>query len=812
MNSATPTQPTKSFWLTAGIIAVLLGIHAMQEPQPILIMPAFLAFSNNLNSLFHIEIINLPNVLLGLPAILIGAWVFIKAIDLSDWEKFELTTRLPELPAIQWKYVLPRLLGALALFGLLLLQLSQHAYASISIAFWLIPILAITLLFWRRERDNASDLPLHIHWIDWLLMLLLFCAAIASGAFLLRDLAPWLIPDEGAFWELTRAIAIQQYRPAFFDFGVYSFPIASSVFQGWIARWAGVDLWGWRFASVLAGSATIFPLYLLAHELFDRRVAVLTCVLMMVNPYYITFARLGYNNSQALFPVVLAVYFMVIALRRGSYFYWWLAGLTAGLGYYTYFAAWLGVVIIVISVMALPIVAKIPLRKTVLIFLTVMSAWLMMALPRIVYGISSETDHSLYYKMAETSFVSGFYGRAIFGEEVINHVPHWRIGPEGSSIEAFYNPELYGILWVRGILRSLAILFDGTLYKDHFIVTSLLGPGTTLFFVVGLASMLTRLRKNAAHFILNVWFWLGLIGLSMLAAFPPRPTHSVALIPILALFSALGLVLLVELLIKEIPLFTARFKLAQTGMIVLTLLIVATLGLSTYFVKMPAQHGLSYDYSVSWIARNITTPVTIIFVDENITAHDAAYQAQTLLTGHTILAMPRFDINTIPDTVRGQYFLAFINAENGGEQTALQVGALVPKSKVRIITDSKGGTRGFVVSNISVATKMDLSFAHGLSDLWTSPAGSLILACLLLTLFIALYQLKKYPTAWEGTSLVVRRTDSETNLAETHIHSPGIELDFHLRIHLPQRRRPVSTPEPQSAPPPAPKKLSPRKK
>jgi 4-amino-4-deoxy-L-arabinose transferase-like glycosyltransferase len=119
---------------------------------------------------------------------------------------------------------------------------------------------------------------------------------IAMGAYALHDIPSVMVQDEGAFWENARAIALKQFQPVFFDSGVYTFPVASTILQGWLMRLFGVTVWGWRFASVLMGVAAVIPLYLLGKEWLGRRVAIVTCILMLANPYFLSFARLGYNN------------------------------------------------------------------------------------------------------------------------------------------------------------------------------------------------------------------------------------------------------------------------------------------------------------------------------------------------------------------------------------------------------------------------------------------------------------------------------------------------------------------------------------
>ena len=282
-------------------------------------------------------------------------------------------------------------------------------------------------------------------------MIGLFLLGLGIGSFALQDIPNIMIPDEGSFWETGRAIAIGEFKPAFFDFGVYTFPVASSIFQGWVMRIVGVNLWGWRFASVLAGTLTVIPLYLLAREWFDRRVAIMAALFMVSSPYYLSFARMGYNNSQALFPVVLSLYFWSLGYKRDSKLYYWLAGLAAGLGFYTYPAAWLGLVTIVLVMVLLTTIRRIKFRQAILVTAIFLTATALTAGPRLAYGASSQNAEPLFYKLIETSFVSAFHGSAFYGQA--------ELYPEGVAYllgdnQIFYAPEVYAELLTRGIVRT----------------------------------------------------------------------------------------------------------------------------------------------------------------------------------------------------------------------------------------------------------------------------------------------------------------------------------------------------------------------
>ena len=195
-------------------------------------------------------------------------------------------------------------------------------------------------------------------------------------------------------------------------------------------------------------ASTVIPLYLLAREWFDRRVAVMAALFMVSSPYYLSFARMGYNNSQALFPVVLSLYFWSLGYKRASNLYYWLAGLAAGLGFYTYTAAWLGLVTIIMVMVMLIAIRRIRFRQALLVTAIFLTATTLSAGPRLVYGASSANAEPLFYKLFETSFVSSFYGSAFYGPA--------ELYPEGVAYllgnnQVFYAPEVYTELLARGM-------------------------------------------------------------------------------------------------------------------------------------------------------------------------------------------------------------------------------------------------------------------------------------------------------------------------------------------------------------------------
>ena len=630
--------PGRWFWLLVGLGLIINGVYLMHQRGVNSDANQTLISWNNI---YHLEIVNILYFAVAIPYLLAGGLISALAFIFLWQTQEEIQTPTENKEKPNWAYFLPRIAMTIFLFALLIFFLAQHKYTPILAWVWVYILAMQTLLFYKREKSVGANFSPNITRVDILWMAGLFLAGLGIGAFALNDISNIMVPDEGSFWETARAIATGDFKPDFFNFGVYTFPVASSIFQGWVMRLVGINLWGWRFASVLAGTFAVIPLYLLAREWFDRRVAVMAGLLMLTSPYYLSFARMGYNNSQALFPVVLSLYFWSLGYKRASSLYYWLAGVAAGLGFYTYPAAWLGLVTIMIVMVLFIVMRRIRFRQALVTTAIFLGAILVTALPRIVYGASSDNSEPLFYKMVETSFVSDFYGSAYFSPEELH--------PEGNayllgSNQIFYAPEVYTKLLTRSMVRTLAALVNPFIVTEHFMTTNFAGgflPAIGLALGLGLC---LRTIKQTRSILLLTWLGAGLFFLSIIAAFPPRHTHLVTIIPVLALLSAVGFVASIDTFTHELQKTgkPALIAWGQTGLILIISAALVFSGVRQYFTVMPDRNPPLFEDIVSWIAWRNPEPLTIVFVGTDAERpHRVQYHVDTRMVPHKY-------INTIP--------------------------------------------------------------------------------------------------------------------------------------------------------------------
>ncbi len=523
------------------------------------------------------------------------------------------------------------------IFFLLMTQVSEGNYTGMTPWLWVVVPFLLAVAAWVFDRAVHTALSPHLDWSDLRALVVLVMAGLLIGSYQLEQMPNSLIGDEGAFWMAAKDIATGAKQPGLFERGVYTFPVLSSMYQGLVVKIFGFSLWSWRFASVLAAVAGVVPTYLLAREMFTQKVATLAGAMMIVTPYFLAYARLGYNNTQSIPIVALALYLLYAGLRRQSVFYLFLGGVVAGLGFHTYTAArlallvggmFLGGLVVVRVGQALQRLrqqwrngAKVegaepsgaePAKRPLLalLFLAVVFAvgWAVTALPISVYSnvVYPELSH---HKLLECILPNTSYALTFFSpEELFRDYPEITVDHH----HFFYRPDLYGRLLVRGVALNGLAFFHKGVANYHFNTGPLPGPAVIGFFTIGLALVLASLRRPQA-WLLVLWFFAGVVLLSVINTFPPRLAHMVPIIPAMSILSAVGLFAVVNFLtvwIRSVP-----WMLHVTNvLLIVTMGWIAMTGLENYFWEVPQKHRPDVENIIAFSALELESPRHLVYV------------------------------------------------------------------------------------------------------------------------------------------------------------------------------------------------------
>lgn len=187
---------------------------------------------------------------------------------------------------------------------------------------------------------------------------MLFCLMVAATLRLpdLPDIPPGVHFDEAANGILAAEIGLKGERPLF----ITSYTGKETLFfylAGTMMRLVGVSTFTLRLTAAFLGILTIAATYWLGIEIFrDRRIALMAAALLTISFWHILLSRLGFRAVSQPFLQALAAAALLRGLRRGRKSWLLFGGISTGLTAYTYLAARLYPVLLLVSL--LPVLAN----------------------------------------------------------------------------------------------------------------------------------------------------------------------------------------------------------------------------------------------------------------------------------------------------------------------------------------------------------------------------------------------------------------------------------------------------------------------
>jgi hypothetical protein len=354
-----------------------------------------------------------------------------------------------------------------------------------------------------------------------------------------------LIGDEYGFFIYANSILSGGTRAHPLDWqGVYVVhPVLSSYVQVASLWLFGADTYGWRVSSVIPALWAALPLHALLRELLPRRAALLGAIFYLISHYLMSFCKIGYNNSQALWPFLLALALFVLSLRALSPLGAFLAGVAAGLGFYTFAAARL---VLVPLLLAFFLLAPARSRRSWAVGAALLAGLVLTALPILV---------------VPESWQQGGLEQTVFGSQV---------APGAGGVAEY--------LLVNFALAAISFLYSGM--RTHFVADAHLDPLSAGFTAIGLGLLFfsQRARRSRVFVAASYLFMLFAIGAIRQHKYPAN-TRMFMLIPFYALFAGLGAHYCLTLVGRV---FAAQEEGARTVKMLLASLVLFALALNFY--------------------------------------------------------------------------------------------------------------------------------------------------------------------------------------------------------------------------------------
>ena len=365
-------------------------------------------------------------------------------------------------------------------------------------------ILAIVAVVWQRKKLGK------IYWL-FNLTLVLFMLQMNSWKFS-------KIGDEYDFFDfptyaISRQSVFQIWETFFSALVVHSrYAYISSFVQFLSMRFLGFDHFGWHFSSIFLVALSIPIFYSFLKSFVAERIAFIAVVLLAASHYLINFSKIGYNNLQALFVMILILWMASRALKAQTPSAYFLLGISMAGCFYSFPAA---LYMLPLPVFLLLLFNPPSSRATWRKYLVMLAGLALFILP-----LAFQPEFWLEMVKGTALNKSDLSTASIgFGDHLITN-------------------------FIYTVFSYLYVADEG-----HFIVSSFVDPITAVFVPIGVLVVISNLRRNRFMVFLGVSFLIEviLIGTTSNYIFTPK-TRMFLMLPFFFIFAAIGIDWLIRLI------------------------------------------------------------------------------------------------------------------------------------------------------------------------------------------------------------------------------------------------------------------------
>lgn len=326
-------------------------------------------------------------------------------------------------------------------------------------------------------------------------------------------------------------------------------------FQGlfvWIGNTLNIDLLNYtplslRIAPAIVGIATVWAVYLLAKELFNKNVGLFAAAAMALNPWHVLFSRLGFRAIMAPLALSLMFYFFIRAYRNGKLSDYIGTGIFLALGFYTYLSFRMVPLIFIALLTYILIVQRDFIQKNIKNILAMAGIFLFFMIPLFIHFYHVPGD------------IAGRSSTSIFNSELNN----------GSPAKTF----------IKNVTDT-ALMFNvkgDANFRHNYGSKPMLDPFLGILLLIGFAFSIFKIRK-IENFLLLVWFVVMSLPALLTAEGMPHALRMVGTLPVVIIWCALGL----DLVLQKI-----KIKYAATIGLVSILVLTGAYTFNRHFLDYP---------------------------------------------------------------------------------------------------------------------------------------------------------------------------------------------------------------------------------
>lgn len=251
----------------------------------------------------------------------------------------------------------------------------------------------------------------------------------------------------------------------------------------------GKSAWSLRFVSAIAGILTVWALYLLAKELYNREIALISSFLLAISFWHVNFSRIGFRAILAPLFLTFAFYFFWRGIKTSHLIHSALSGIFWGLGLYTYISFRIAPLILILVLLAYWQTIRrdfshdkyLHLRNNLIRgFALLMIAGIFISLPLGVYYLSHPEDFfgrtaqiSIFSDPAPiTSFIKNFFRSLAMFNFAGDY--NWRHNFSGLPMLFWPVGALFAVGFIKTCFNLFKYIRKGPRKHGHFSTTSVL--------------------------------------------------------------------------------------------------------------------------------------------------------------------------------------------------------------------------------------------------------------------------------------------------------------------------------------------------
>ncbi len=406
----------------------------------------------------------------------------------------------------------------------------------------------IAIFIFKLDKKNNVH-PLNIGYPETNEIKILFLYVFCILTLYIFDLKSWkysYIEDEMPFFDFVNGVLNDFTKINFFSgSGVYGYhPVLSSVWQKIIMFFTGNGIFGFKLSSAIIIPISIIPFYLWNKMVFNRTVATVSTIIFSFSNTMLGFSHIGYNNIQSIFFYVSVLCALEIAIRKRSFFWFFITALFMGPGFYTFYASRIIIIIFILYLLLHP--ERKQINKNHVIFSLIV--FTLIILPILI----------------EKDFIKN-----IIVQSVIS----------GSEIKNQNERVIY-------IFMNFIHSFFAFLYKSkntHYIIDGLVDIFSAIGIIFGLIWIIYNFKNDwrAKFLSLNYVILVFLIGGMQQYDYPVN-TRLYFLVPLLATIGGIGIFKL-----SRLSYYFSKKNIINSIVLSIFCIIIISNNIYTFYIKMP---------------------------------------------------------------------------------------------------------------------------------------------------------------------------------------------------------------------------------